>query len=428
MSRVVWGAVSSGSIKRTKEEEEARRQPKLDGFVTKRKRERDAGDSNGDEIDDDEVKLEVPQREPTAPAGIKAEVDCSDRGGNTTRSVSGGSTARGSAAMNKALMMVMSPQAFLQHQPDDAVCWGPSGGGDRESMGRRRPRPFMNGKEMNMLFNEASPYSRPYIAAWKAQLAEAAEVRHQGGDQEAGVTRVKDESTATATRAAMEVKQEFNARSMKHERGSEGREDAEVSPSRPLIDMSTTDFDDALLKPYLKDGCPRNLFAGKVFFLNSCDVIPEISTYLLEKLIRYLGGVTSMGVGGHVHYVVTQHLSSAKELKLLGQEGRQSKKKMTATQYIHPRFILKCAEQGKLVPEKEFRTITSSSMFGPGDVSRTEVQPVSSLSHPRSIAPTASATAPNRIRVQKTLEAGSTARPNSTRAATTDDEVIVLSP
>ena len=231
-------------------------------------------------------------------------------------------------------MMKMSPQEYLQNQPDDAVCWGPSGGGDRESQGRRRPRPFMNGKERNLTFDEASPYSRTYIAAWREQLTAGEKGR-------------------------------FAKPEVKAENGIDGARPTQTA-SVSLTEPTNTNFDEELLlEPYLAKNCPRTVFQGKTFFLNSCDRDPLVTTYMLEKLIRYLGGQTSMGPGGHVAYIVTQHLSSAKENRLLGQEGKVGKKKTTATKYIHPHFVLECAKQGKLVAETPFRTVLEASSKRP---------------------------------------------------------------
>jgi hypothetical protein len=110
---------------------------------------------------------------------------------------------------------------------------------------------------------------------------------------------------------------------------------------------SNTDFDECLLAPFFGDvPPPRDVFRGCVFFLNSCDSDPLISAYLLEKLIRRLGGHTSMGVNGLVNYVVAQHLSSAKERKKGGGNAV----------YVHPHFILACAREGKKVSHKSFLT------------------------------------------------------------------------
>lgn len=120
------------------------------------------------------------------------------------------------------------------------------------------------------------------------------------------------------------------------------------------VDAATTEFDEALLDPFLADKCPRTIFSGKVFFLNSCDADPQISVYLLEKLIRHLGGVTTMGVNGFTTYVVTQHLASNKEIRLA------SRKQAAGAHYVHPHFVLTCAREGRLVSETPFLTMTVS--------------------------------------------------------------------
>ena len=120
---------------------------------------------------------------------------------------------------------------------------------------------------------------------------------------------------------------------------------AESSSSSSIY--SNTDFDEGLLTPFFGEvPPPRDVFRGCVFFLNSCDSDPLISAYLLEKLIRRLGGHTSMGVNGLVNYVVAQHLSSAKERKKGGKNAV----------YVHPHFILACAREGKKVPHKSYLT------------------------------------------------------------------------
>jgi hypothetical protein len=123
---------------------------------------------------------------------------------------------------------------------------------------------------------------------------------------------------------------------------------------------ATTEFDDALLDVFLPDGapdaCPRDVLRGCCFFLNSCDADPMITTYLLEKLIRRLGGVTSMSAGGVASYVVTQHLSSAKEIKVVG-GGRRGGAPPPQQRHIHPHWILACAKEGKRVAEAPFLTV-----------------------------------------------------------------------
>jgi hypothetical protein len=187
--------------------------------------------------------------------------------------------------------------------PDDGILFGPSGGGNRETQNRRRlVMPAL-------ATTAASPYSRENIAAVR-------QARHVDGERSSHVGR-----------------------------------------------SSTTEFDEALLEPFLPppgDGeCPRSLFRGRCFFLNSCDADPQITVYLLEKLIRRLGGVTSMSVSGVVSYVVTQHLSSAKEIKLLkrsgGGRGRHSAD--SRPKYIHPHWILACAKSGRIVAEGPFMTV-----------------------------------------------------------------------
>ena len=173
---------------------------------------------------------------------------------------------------------------------EDDTLWGPSGGGNRETQGRRVYRPFMDGAQRSTTF-DASPYSREFAKAW-------VEVRRD--------TATKTEETA---------------------------------------------LDPAILAPFHAPDCPRDLFAGKVFFLNSCDRIEGISLYLLEKLIRHLGGVTSLGRGAHVSYIVTQHMCSTKEAHIM------ESKKPSRSKCIHPDYILACARAGRILPESAARTI-----------------------------------------------------------------------
>jgi hypothetical protein len=197
----------------------------------------------------------------------------------------------------------------LQHRhvrPDDGIMYGPSGGGNRETQNRRPmvgapPPPVV--VMPNLASTSAAPYSRANIAAVR-------EARHIDG--------------AARGRAA------------------------------------TTEFDDALLDVFLPDGapdaCPRDVLRGCCFFLNSCDADPMITTYLLEKLIRRLGGVTSMSAGGVASYVVTQHLSSAKEIKVVS-GGRRGGAPPPKQRHIHPHWILACAKEGKRVAEAPFLTV-----------------------------------------------------------------------
>ena len=69
----------------------------------------------------------------------------------------------------------------------------------------------------------------------------------------------------------------------------------------------------------------RGIFANCVFFLNSCDADRLVSLYVLEKLIRFMGGVTVMGLSTRtVTFVVSQHLSSTKEQRVKPQAARVS--------------------------------------------------------------------------------------------------------
>ena len=187
---------------------------------------------------------------------------------------------------------------------DDQVRWGPSGGGNRETQGRRW-KPFMNGRERQGAF-DTSPYSRQFIDAWK-------------------------DERSTHLKSAL------------------------------------TEFDsEVLLQDYIKQACPRNLFQGKVFFLNSCDSDPLVSVYLLEKIIRFLGGLTSMSVSGAVAYVVTHHLCSAKEIKHEG--SLRSRGRGAGTKWVHPHFILECARQGTLVSDVPYLLSESRSSLNAGSV------------------------------------------------------------
>jgi hypothetical protein len=175
----------------------------------------------------------------------------------------------------------------------DQVLWGPSGGSNRETQGRRW-RPFMNGKQQQRAF-EGSPYSREFVSAWQ---------------EERGTSR-----------------------------------------------SYTTEFDsESLLQGFVKNGCPRNLLNGKVFFLNSCDSDPAVSVYILEKIIRFLGGSTTMAVSGGTSYVVMHHVCSSKEIK----RDRAQAPAKSKTKWVHPHFILQCAKEGRLVDDKPFLVTVAS--------------------------------------------------------------------
>ncbi|CUG88433.1 Hypothetical protein, putative [Bodo saltans] len=211
-------------------------------------------------------------------------------------------------------------QQWLQQQhqhalQDDGIMYGPSGGGNRETQNRR---PMMGGAPPpprvmpNLVATSAAPYSRANIAA----VREARQI---------------DGSSSSSSRGG-------------------GR-------------TATTEFDEALLEVFLPDvnpeACPRDILRGCCFFLNSCDADPMITTYLLEKLIRRLGGVTSMSAGGVVSYVVTQHLSSAKEIKVVGggSARRASGAPPPQQKHIHPHWILACAKEGRRVAEAPYLTV-----------------------------------------------------------------------
>lgn len=132
----------------------------------------------------------------------------------------------------------------------------------------------------------------------------------------------------------------------------------------------------------------RSIFRGCVFYLNSCDSDPLISTYLLEKIIRVMGGITVMGLSSKVTYVVCQHLCSAKLAQVrpassvagasLGKRrgsvaGSATSSSSGADRYIHPHYILLCARVGVRLPHAPFRTMTSPeasnsilALFGSG--------------------------------------------------------------
>lgn len=107
-----------------------------------------------------------------------------------------------------------------------------------------------------------------------------------------------------------------------------------------------------LLGEYILPECPRDLFAGEAFFLNSCDAEATVSTFVLEKIIRFLGGSTSMTATG-VAYVVTQHLCSTKSVKA------QSRVARTNLKYVHPQFVLDCAKRGRKLRPDDYATIVN---------------------------------------------------------------------
>jgi hypothetical protein len=192
------------------------------------------------------------------------------------------------------------PDAERAPALDEAILYGPSGGGNRETQGRGRPRAFMNGAARQEVF-EQSPYSRDFVAAWRSERGEAA----SGSDRKG--------------------------------------------------DAGTTTMDDEIVKHFIGKDCPKDLFAGQVFFLNSCDADPLISMYHLEKIIRYLGGSTAMGPSKRVSYVVTQHLSYAKEEKVRAAMNRGATRGL-AYRLVHPHFILDSARAGKLLPVAAYET------------------------------------------------------------------------
>jgi hypothetical protein len=163
---------------------------------------------------------------------------------------------------------------------DDAVMWGPSGGNNRETQGKK---PFQPARPS---FVESSPYSRTYVDGWRKAAESGA--------------------------------------------------------------PSTSFDDDLLLEEFIGKDCPKDLFCNKCFFLNSCDSDASIPLYYLEKVIRALGGSTSMGPAG-VDYIVAQHLCSAKVRK--ASSGALSAK------YVTPQFVLECAKAGKLVREEPFLSL-----------------------------------------------------------------------
>lgn len=162
--------------------------------------------------------------------------------------------------------------------PDDDVRWGPSGGGNRESQGRRNvfQRPA---------FMQASPYSRSFVQGWSNAAADS-------------------------------------------------------------LKTQTSLDTDVLYELYIKAGCPKTLFRGCCFFLNSCDYDPTVSTFMLEKIIRELGGSTCMGPSGATH-IIAQHLCSTKSMKV---------SHVTAARYVLPQYILECASRGMRLPESEFES------------------------------------------------------------------------
>jgi hypothetical protein len=184
--------------------------------------------------------------------------------------------------------------------------YGPSGGGNRETQGRgRRRTTFMGGQARKEVF-EQSPYSRDFVSAWRDERGDAAS-------------------------------------------GSDRRGDA-----------GTTSMDDAIVQHYLAPDCPRDLFKGQVFFLNSCDADPLVSMYQLEKIIRYLGGSTALGTSKRVAFVVTQHLSYAKEEKVRAALARGAGRGLPY-RLVHPHFILDSAKAGRVLPVKQYETSVAAA-------------------------------------------------------------------
>ena len=104
------------------------------------------------------------------------------------------------------------------------------------------------------------------------------------------------------------------------------------------------------------------MFRGCVFFLNSCGSDALASVYLVERLLRYMGGTTALGVSNAVTYVVATHLSSAKEAKVRTRQDRGGPVAAAAPKIVHPHFILECARQGKRLPTGPFETqVTDAS-------------------------------------------------------------------
>jgi hypothetical protein len=250
MSRVVWGHGDRNA-------ESGKRQTTLDTFVAPVRRARD-----------DEASVEE-------------------------------SVARSSRSVTR-----MAGASVALESADDGVQWGPSGGGNRETMQRRRARPFMNGAERTAAL-DSSPYSRAFMHEWQS-----IRVQHEASGAREGAPR-------------------------------------------------TTEMDPALVAArFVPATCPRDIFAGKVFFLNSCGTDSLISVFQLEKVIRYLGGSTAMGVSSRVDFVITQHLASAKAAMLEPNRGQK-------TRAVHPHFVLACARAGAIVPVTEFLTLPDTPAARP---------------------------------------------------------------
>jgi hypothetical protein len=264
---------------------------------------------------------------------------------------------------------------------EDGVQWGPSGGRDRETQNKRQQRPFMMGKERSAAFDKSS-YSRDFIREWQNLRTDS-----ENKDKQ----EEKNNQNSTAKKQQLLVKQEENngiKREVKMEKNQEQEDADENFDKSKKVFMATsskgtTEMDPALIAArFLGPTCPRDLFQGKCFFLNSCDADPIISVYQLEKVIRYLGGTTSMGVSTRVSYILTQHLSSAKEAKLLRdfdevrgldtngtkknssmQKGNTVMKTVTGEsgaggfpKCVHPHFVLACCREGRIVPLDKFLT------------------------------------------------------------------------
>jgi hypothetical protein len=114
--------------------------------------------------------------------------------------------------------------------------------------------------------------------------------------------------------------------------------------------------DEIITRTFISPDCPKNLFEGKVFFFNSCDADPLVTTFQLEKIVRHLGASTAMGPSKTVDYIVTQHLSFAKEEKVRAAVNRGAAKGLRGQKFVHPHFILECARTGRIVPTAPFET------------------------------------------------------------------------
>eukprot|EP00744_Colponema_vietnamica_P019271 GILI01027258.1.p1 GENE.GILI01027258.1~~GILI01027258.1.p1 ORF type:complete len:475 (-),score=56.80 GILI01027258.1:36-1427(-) len=151
----------------------------------------------------------------------------------------------------------------------------------------------------NSVYN-ASPYSRAFVGAWSD---------HRAQQSAAEITTDFDE-LLLAPYMPMYLQQV---------------QPTEPAPSGATASPGAPPFINVANFPHLQnlpcisypnlsiDPSCRAIFKDCVFYLNSCDSDRLVSLYLLEKLIRFMGGVTVMGNSTRVVFVVSQHLAANKD-------------------------------------------------------------------------------------------------------------------